>query len=56
MFKLIHQTYNQINKEKRKCFLNYTYILFKLLEPMGQTNIMKRVPFCERCFGSDSTT
>lgn len=44
MFNRIDQAYHLINKQKRKSFMNYYYIIFKLLELMGQKEILPRVP------------
>ncbi len=44
MFKMIDRVYLKIEKDKRRSFLNYYYILFKLLELMGQIELFPQVP------------
>ena len=44
MFKLIDCVWCSIGRDKRRSFLNYYYILFKLLELMGQTELLPQVP------------
>ena len=44
MFKMINRVWCSIEKDKRRSFLNYYYILFKLLELMGQTELLPSVP------------
>ena len=41
---MIDRVYLKIEKDKRRSFLNYYYILFKLLELMGQTELLPQVP------------
>ena len=44
MFKMIDRLWCSIEKERRISFLNYYYIIYKLLELMGQTELMLQVP------------
>lgn len=44
MFKQIDRAYCSIYKDERKSFLNYNYILYKLLELMRQDEILPRIP------------
>ena len=44
MFKMIDRLWCGIAKERRISFLNYYYIIYKLLELMGQTELMLQVP------------
>ena len=44
MFKLIDRIYINLEKDRRRSFLNYYYILFKLLELMDQTELLPLVP------------
>ena len=44
MFKMIDRTWCSIERDSRRSFLNYYYILFKLLELMGQTELLPQVP------------
>ena len=44
MFKLIDNVWFSIGRDKRRSFLNYYYILFKLLQLMGQTELLPQVP------------
>ena len=44
MFKQIDRVYQIVSKEKRKSFLNYYYVLFKLLDLMDQTELLPKVP------------
>ena len=44
MFKIINRMWCSIDKDTRRSFLNYYYILFKLLELMGQTELLPQVP------------
>ncbi len=44
MFKMIDRVYHKIEKDKRRSFLNYYYILYKLLELMGQSELLPQVP------------
>ena len=44
MFKLIDSVWCSIERDKRRSFLNYYYILFKLLQLMGQTELLPQVP------------
>ena len=44
MFKMIDRTWCTIEKDRRMSFLNYYYIIYKLLELMGQTELMTQVP------------
>jgi hypothetical protein len=44
MFKMIDRTWCTIEKDRRRSFLNYYYIIYKLLEFMGQTELMMQVP------------
>ena len=44
MFKLIDNVWCSIGRDKRRSFLNYYYILFKLLQLMGQTELLPQVP------------
>jgi hypothetical protein len=44
MFKMIDRLWSSIEKDKRMSFLSYYYIIYKLLELMGQTELMMQVP------------
>ena len=44
MFKMIDRLWSSIEKDRRISFLNYYYIIYKLLELMGQTELMIQVP------------
>jgi hypothetical protein len=44
MFKMIDRLWCTIEKDRRMSFLNYYYIIHKLLELMGQTELMLQVP------------
>ena len=44
MFNMINRVWGSIDKDRRRSFLNYYYILFKLLELMGQTELLPQVP------------
>ena len=44
MFKMIDRVWSSIERDRRRNFLNYYYILFKLLELMGQTELLPQVP------------
>ena len=44
MFKMIDRVWCTVERDIRRSFLNYYYILFKLLELMGQTELLSRVP------------
>ena len=44
MFKRIDCVWRAVEKDKRRSFLNYYYILFKLLELMEQTELPPQVP------------
>ena len=44
MFKMIDRVWCSIERDSRRSFMNYYYILFKLLELMGQTELLPRVP------------
>ena len=44
MFKMIDRTWCTIERDRRRSFLNYYYIIYKLLEFMGQTDLMLQVP------------
>ncbi len=44
MLKLIDCVWGSIGRDKRRSFLNYYYILLKLLELMGQTELLPKVP------------
>ena len=44
MFKMIDRVWCSIERDKRKSFMNYYYILFKLLELVGQTELLPPVP------------
>ena len=44
MFARILQAYPSVSTEKRRSFLSYYYIIFKLLELMGQRELLARVP------------
>jgi hypothetical protein len=44
MFKMIDRVWCSIGRDKRRSFLNYYYILFKLLELMGQNELLPQVP------------
>jgi len=47
MFSRIITAYSNIDAKKRKSFPNYYFILFKLLELMGQTSLLARVPLLQ---------
>ena len=44
MFKMIDRVWCSIETDKRRSFMNYYYILFKLLELMDQTELLPQVP------------
>jgi hypothetical protein len=44
MLKMIDRLWCTIEKDKRMSFLNYYVIIYKLLELMGQTELMMQVP------------
>ena len=44
MFARITQAYPSVPTDKRRSFLSYYYIIFKLLELMGQKELLPRVP------------
>ena len=44
MFKMIDRLWCSIEKDRRISFLNYYFIIYKLLELMGQTELMIQVP------------
>ena len=44
MFKMIDRVWCSIERDNRRSFMNYYYIIFKLLELMGQTELLPRVP------------
>ena len=44
MFSRIMQAYPSVSTNKRRSFLSYYYIIFKLLELMGQKELLPRVP------------
>ena len=44
MFKGIDRVYTEVQRDERKSFLNYNYILFKLLESEGEFALLPRVP------------
>jgi len=44
MFARIVRAYPSVSTDKRRSFLSYYYIIFKLLELMGQKELLPRVP------------
>ena len=44
MFKQIDRIYDAVSHDGRKSFLNYYYIIFKLLELMKETDLLPTVP------------
>ena len=44
MFKMIDRIWHTIERDRRRSFLNYYYIIYKLLEFMDQTELMQKVP------------
>ena len=44
MFKMIDRVWSSIERDRRRSFLNYYYMLFKLLELMGETELLPQVP------------
>ncbi len=44
MLKQIDRAYGTVSHDKRKSFLNYYYIIFKLLELMKETELLPKVP------------
>ena len=44
MFKMIDRVWCSIERDRRRSFLNYYYILFKLLELMDQSELLPQVP------------
>ena len=44
MFKMIDRLWSTIEKDRRMSFLNYYFIIYKLLVLMGQTELMLQVP------------
>ncbi len=47
IFKMIDRVWCSIEGDRRRSFLNYFYILFKLLELMGQTELLPQVPLLQ---------
>ena len=43
-FKQVLRPYEEYKPKNRKNFLNYYYILYKLLEMMGETELLKEIP------------
>ncbi len=41
---MIDRNWCYIERDSRRSFMNYYYILFKFLELMGQTELLPRVP------------
>ncbi len=41
---MIDRIWYSIERDKRRSFMNYCYILFKLLKLLGQTELLPRVP------------
>jgi hypothetical protein len=50
MFKQIVKAYTTINKESGKSSMSYHYIIYKLLELMGQSELLPRVPMIKTTF------
>ena len=44
MFKMIDRVWCTVERDRRRSFLNYYYILFKLLELMDQSELLPQVP------------
>ena len=44
MFKQIDRVYDKVEHDRRKSFLNYYYIIFKLLELMKESELLPKVP------------
>ena len=44
MFKMVDRVWCSIKKDNRNSFMNYYYILYKLLELMGQDELLPQVP------------
>ena len=44
MFKQIVRVYDKIDHDRRKSFLNYYYIVLKLLELMKESELLPKVP------------
>ena len=44
MFKMIDRVWSTIERDRRRSFMNYYYILFKLLELMDQSELLPQVP------------
>ncbi len=44
MFNMTDRVWFDIERDRRRYFLNYYYILFKLLELIGQTELLPQVP------------
>ena len=44
MFMMIDRLWCTVEKDRRMSFLNYYYLIYKLLELMGQTELMTQVP------------
>ena len=44
MFKMLDRVWYTIEKDRRRSFLNYYYIIYKLLELIGQNDLMVQVP------------
>ncbi len=43
MLKMMDRIWFDIKRNRRRSFLNYYYILFKLVEPLGQTELLLHV-------------
>ena len=43
-FRQISRTYDDVNKDNRRSFMNYYYVIFKLLELAGERELMNLVP------------
>ncbi len=56
MFKMIDRVWCSIERDRRRRFLNYYHILFKLLELMDQTELLPQVPLPEPVYDFVSTT
>jgi hypothetical protein len=44
MFKQIDRVYDKVEHDRRKSFLNYYYIIFKLLELMKESELLPKAP------------
>ena len=44
MFKQIDRVYDKLDHYRRKSFLNYYYIIYKLLELMKESELLPKVP------------